>query len=54
VPLADASQTFADMTERRTWSNKVLFAVSAQALAEVDDPDIVPANRPALQEAGSR
>ena len=23
--------TFADMTERRTWSNKVLFAVSAQA-----------------------
>jgi L-iditol 2-dehydrogenase len=54
VPLADASQTFADMTERRTWSNKVLFAVSAQALAEVDDQDIVPANRPALQEAGSR
>ena len=54
LPLADASETFAAMTDRRTWSNKVLFAVSAQALAEVDDPDVVPANRSALQAAGAR
>ena len=35
--------TFADMTERRTWSNKVLFAVSAEAQTEVLDSAVAPA-----------
>ncbi len=44
VPLADAAQTFGDLVERRVWSNKVLFAVSAEALAEATDASVLPAS----------
>ena len=55
LPLADAGRTFAEMLDRRIWSNKVLFAVSEQALAETADRAIVPAaEAPELQEAGAR
>jgi L-iditol 2-dehydrogenase len=43
LPLDRAAGTFDDMTERRVWSNKVVFAVSAQAQAETLDRAIVPA-----------
>ena len=43
LPLAAAASTFDDMIARRVWSNKVLFAVSAQALSETFDPAVVPA-----------
>ena len=43
APLELAAQTFADLAERRTWSNKVLFAVSAEAQAEAFDSVVVPA-----------
>jgi L-iditol 2-dehydrogenase/galactitol-1-phosphate 5-dehydrogenase len=48
-PLEQVAQTFADMTERRTWSNKVLFAVSAEARAEALDSSVVPALERARQ-----
>lgn len=55
APLQDAGRTFTDMLERRVWSNKVLFAVSPQALAETNDPAIVPAvSRGVLQGVGTR
>jgi L-iditol 2-dehydrogenase len=59
LPLGDAAGTFDDMLERRVWSNKVLFAVSAQALAEAVDGSVVPAAitagqvRAELQEVGA-
>ena len=42
LPLEAAARTFDDMVERRVWSNKVLFAVSAEALAETKDAAVVP------------
>lgn len=59
LPLAEAGEIFDAMTGRQTWSNKVLFAVSAQAQAEIDNPHIVPAQattnqqQPVLQEVGA-
>jgi L-iditol 2-dehydrogenase len=54
LPLAEAGRAFAEMIERRVWSNKVLFAVSAQALAEAADPAVAPAAAGhALQSAGA-
>ena len=34
APLELAAQTFADLAEHRTWSNKVLFAISPEARSE--------------------
>jgi len=59
VPLAAAPAVFSGLTERRVRSNKVLFAVSAEALAETADRAIVPATAqtrwlaPNLQEVGT-
>jgi L-iditol 2-dehydrogenase/galactitol-1-phosphate 5-dehydrogenase len=42
VDLADAAEVFDDLLERRTWYHKVIFAVSEQARAEIDDPAVAP------------
>jgi len=41
APLEQAASLFDDMIARRVWSNKVLFAVSAQAQVESQDRAIV-------------
>ncbi|MET0965529.1 MAG: galactitol-1-phosphate 5-dehydrogenase, partial [Nakamurella sp.] len=48
TPLEHAVRAFPELAERRVWSNKVLFAVSAKAQAEALDPAVVPALQPAL------
>jgi L-iditol 2-dehydrogenase/galactitol-1-phosphate 5-dehydrogenase len=40
--LADAAEVFDDLLERRTWYNKVVFAVGDQARAELADPSVAP------------
>jgi L-iditol 2-dehydrogenase len=40
--LASAASVFEDLLERRTWYNKVVFAVADQARAELDDPGVAP------------
>lgn len=46
--LDQAPQMFDDMLERRVASHKVLFALSAAAHSEIDDPAVVPDAAPAV------